>query len=144
MHLGPRGAVEPQTHPSLNAIAIVPSGWMVAWSTRARQASGVYLIAGFSLRYWWNAVMAARLASSSCSCFSEGLDFVEVVLVVGFEPGVRIVVLLGRWTLARRPRPTATVPFLNGYLANISHTYPRSQNVKHHSSLPSSALKGLV
>ena len=39
MHLGPRGAAELQTHPSLNAIAIVPSGWMVAWSTRARQAS---------------------------------------------------------------------------------------------------------
>ena len=41
MHLGPRGAAELQTHPSLNAIAIVPSGWMAAWSTRARQASGV-------------------------------------------------------------------------------------------------------
>ena len=33
MYLGPRGAAELQTHPSLNAIAIVPSGWMVAWST---------------------------------------------------------------------------------------------------------------
>lgn len=41
MHLGPRGAAELQTHPSLNAIAIVPPVWMVAWPTRARQASGV-------------------------------------------------------------------------------------------------------
>ena len=32
--------------------------------------------------------MAARLASSSCSCFFEGLDCVEGVLVVGFKPGM--------------------------------------------------------
>lgn len=32
MYLGPRGAAELQTHPSLNVMVIVPSGWIVAWS----------------------------------------------------------------------------------------------------------------